>query len=394
MSFSDAYEKLLVPEKVEDYIEKTYENKIISEKTSTDITVSMTDGFLFSGNLKTDSMYDTVSWNAEIGFGLIGGAYIPDAKSTINTTLSWKVQTTGEKLYLYIDSFDLKPQGTGQQDSLWLGLISPIVNSISKQRIDFSPENNTGIDMLSGVSIAPYGANIKQFFIATQHALKTYPLFQEAAKTQIDSKLAYQIAWNPVGVSGFIHEILKSAQNIGGNIEISTGDITKAIEDVLKTELSGYLIIYSENNVALHIDSLASQDAWTLSLNISTKTGATFQLLSTQGSLVFTGEAGRQNKNNTITISVPENNIQISIQIPDDRESLSATINGSWFSAQINSHMEIKPIDTYAPSVIGETKSIQTIINGLMWLFWRTIDTWDNTNTIEEIQQAPTEITE
>lgn len=61
MSFSDAYEKLLVPEKVEDYIEKTYENKIISEKTSTDITVSMTDGFLFSGNLKTDSMYETVS---------------------------------------------------------------------------------------------------------------------------------------------------------------------------------------------------------------------------------------------------------------------------------------------------------------------------------------------
>lgn len=377
MSFSDAYEKLIAPEKVEDYIEKTFENKIISEKTTSNINISMTDGFLFSWILQTNSIYDTISWNAEIGFGFTGSADIQEAKSNINTAFSWKLQTNQEKLYLYIDAFDVKSSSSGQIDSLWLAMLSPIMNTISKQRIDFSPENNSGLNVLSGFKISPYSANIKQLFIATQHALKTYPLIKETGKTKIEGKLAYQIGWDAEGVSGFINEILKSAQNIGGNVEISDEEIQNAINDIMKTELSGHIIVYSEDNILLRVDSLRSEDAWTLSMNISTKKGATFTLLSNTNSIVFTGEAWRKDKENHITINLPENNIQITVQIPDDNQNVSAKIIGSWFNAEINSNIQISPLDAYAPSIIKETKTFQTIYNGLMGLFWSNATTWD-----------------
>lgn len=394
MSFSDAYESLLVPEKVEEYLEKTFQNKTISEKTNSNITVSMEDWFLFSGVIKTDSIYDIASWNAEIGLDFMGNAFVPDAKSTIRATLSWKAQTINEKLFLYVDAFDLKTDPATQNDMFWLGFISPIMNTVSKQRIDFSPESNSGMNILSWVSIAPYTANIKQLLIASQRALKTYPLFQEIGKTQIDGKLAYQIGRNPAGVSWFINEILNITQNIGKNIELSSDEIEKAIQDILTSTLSGYIIVYNKNNIWLRIDSLQSQDAWTISLNISTKKWGTFALHSKEGFAILTGNIGRANNNNIINIYLPTNEMQIIIEIPNAQESIVAKIIGSWFNAQIQSSMKLIPLDSYNPSDIKESKSFQSIYNALMWLFWGQKTAWENENDSKEMQESIDELDE
>lgn len=176
------------------------------------------------------------------------------------------------------------------------------------------------------MTLSPYGANIKQLLTAAQHAIKTYPVLQEAGKTEIDGKLAYQIAWNQAGVSGFVTEILQSTKNIGQNIEISQNEIDDAIQGVLKTQLSGYIIVYTEKEIVLRIDSLQSEDMGILRATASTKDGATFSLNDIDGVVLFTGEAKPQGKNILIKAHIPENNIQLEMTVPKDGTTIDAKI--------------------------------------------------------------------
>lgn len=368
MSFNDAYNKLFSTSALEQYMQKLDTEDVISEKTKTSINASMDDGFLLTGNIITDSIYDVQSGNAEITFGFDGGAYLSNLSSSFSMRLSGKVQTIGEKLYAYIDAFDLTPNTTNQEIKTSVAFISPLVNTLAKQWIDLSPKSNSGLQMIDWLSLSPYGANIKQFLSAIQHAIKTYPLLQEAGKTEIDGKLAYQIAWNQAGVSGFVTEILQSTKNIGQNIEISQNEIDDAIQGVLKTQLSGYIIVYTEKEIVLRIDSLQSEDMGILRATAYTKDGATFSLNDIDGVVLFTGEAKPQGKNILIKAHIPENNIQLEMTVPKDGTTIDAKIIWSWFAIDIKTQAEVWGVSTYSPTPIETSKPIQDIINWVMWL--------------------------
>ena len=148
MSFNDAYNKLFSTSALEQYMQKLDTEDVISEKTKTSINASMDDGFLLTGNIITDSIYDVQSGNAEITFGFDGGAYLSNLSSSFSMRLSGKVQTIGEKLYAYIDAFDLTPNTTNQEIKTSVAVISPLVNTLAKQWIDLSPKSNSGLQMI------------------------------------------------------------------------------------------------------------------------------------------------------------------------------------------------------------------------------------------------------
>lgn len=371
MSFQDAYNKLTTLPKLES--NNIPANSPLADTTNIDFAISSPQWFHASGTLVASWEYDMTSGAANINLLLQAKAYEPSFGASVKIDWDIKIANDTKSTYAYIDSFNLVPE-TGNVDG---GLITALIGSISKKWINLG-DNTVALDTgnsVSGASISTnnglfaYSANMQTFLSRFQEGITKYPLLKETGKTKIDGKLAYNVAWNPEGVLGFVNYLLQDSKNLWNNITFSGSTLEEVVKGILESPLVGNIIVYSKDNVVLRVDSITTQDAWIISMTYSTKDGLTWTNTDNEKNIIATGDILPSGKEFVFHISIPANEISLIGETKAQGKNIVLTVTTPDVTLQATISNKTMKIDSFVPTIISGAMPLENIAQGfgLLW---------------------------
>ncbi len=385
MSFQDAYNKLTTLPKIES--SNIPANSPLADTTNIDFTISSPQWFHASGTLVASWEYDMTSGAANINLLLQAKAYEPSFGASVKIDWDIKIANDTKSTYAYINSFNLVPE-TGNVDG---GLITALIGSISKKWINLG-DNTVTLDTgssVSGASVSTnnglfaYSANMQTFLSRFQEGITKYPLLKETGKTKIDGKLAYNVTWNPDGVSWFVNYLLQDSKNLGNNITFSGNTLEEVVKGILESPLVWNIIVYSKDNIVLRIDSITTKDAWIISMTYSTKDGLAWTNTDNEKNIIATGDILPAGKEFIFHISVPTNNVVLAWETKDQGKKAVITVTTPDITFQATVSNTSNKIDSFSPTIISDAIPLENIVNGF-GLFGANNNVQDNTSTISD----------
>lgn len=179
----------------------------------------------------------------------------------------------------------------------------------------------------------------------------------------IDGNPAYALAWDPVGVSGFVHTLLN-----GDQTTFSETTIDEAIQGILNSPIVGYLIIRGANDVSLRIDSITTSDAGILSAQINSKSPSTWQVIDSDSKApLMTGMATLGREGFTLSNSRTAADITLSIAIPP-RAPISMTLSTKDIQMKATVRSTTSHLKNWTPPTITDAIPFSRIQEGFSLL--------------------------
>ncbi len=390
MSFQDAYNKLS-QQKIIHVENNTPNNTPIHDQTTVDFTVTSPQGFMATGTLIASGEYDMSSGAANIDLSLIAKAFEPSFGATVNVAGLVKVINDTQSTYAYINNMSVTPE-TGNADG---GILTALLGSISQKWINLSDDWSTDGTTVSGSTatgwatnngLSSYHASFTHLLTRIQEGIATYPLLKETGKTEVDGKLAYNIDWNAEWVSGFVNYLLQDTKNFGNNITFSGSTLEEVVKGILESPIVGQIVVYSEDNVVLRIDSIQTKDAGIISLRYSTKEGLTWTNIDTANTVIATGDILSDGDEVMFHINIPTNNMRLSGETKEDQTQLSLTLTTTDITAMALIKNVTTVIQSFTPTVVTWAMPLEEVTRWFSML-GLTTDTVQMPTTTDEMGQ-------
>lgn len=361
LSFQEAYTKLTA-NKIINIQDTAPINTPLQDQTTIDFSLSSPQWFHASGTLVASGQYDMSSGAANIDITLQGKAFEPSFGAAVNIAGLVKIANDTKATYAFIDNMSIVPE-TGNVDG-WL--MTALIGSISKKWINLSSEDTT-ITTDTGSTdggLSSYHASITRLVSHLQEGIATYPLLKETGKTKVDGKLAYNVDWNAEGVSGFVNFLLKDSKNFGNNITFSGATLEEVVKGILESPIAGQLIIYSEDNIVLRIDSITTKDAGIISLSYSSKDWLTWTNTDTDKTIIATGDILAAGKEIIFHINVPSNNVSLIGETKDNQKALSVTLTTPDITLLTMIKNTTSTLSAFTPTIVSGAMFIQDLTQG------------------------------